>query len=281
MPSSSARVPALAEGARTTTPEQLVDTTRHALDRPHSAEWLALVARCRAELDADSACVLPGFLLPEAAARARDEVLPLLGDAYYCEKSHTPYLAPTDPAFPADHPRNREVVSDLGALPDDRIPSGGVLRTLYDWPRLRSFIAAVLGVEALYPYADPLGSLNLNVFQPGQQLGWHFDNADWAVTLMLQPAEAGGVYEYVPGTRTADDERYDGVAAVLDGADTGVRRLAVATGALVLFRGRYTLHRVTPVTGARPRLVAVLSYDTTPGVMLTEHNRRLFYGRTG
>ena len=26
-------------------------------------------------------------------------------------------------------------------------------------------------------------------------------------------------------------------------------------------------------------LVAVLSYDTQPGVMLSEHNRRLFYGR--
>ncbi|MGF1608219.1 MAG: hypothetical protein ACFCUQ_02405 [Kiloniellales bacterium] len=50
-------------------------------------------------------------------------------------------------------------------------------------------------------------------------------------------------------------------------------------GALVLFRGRHSLHRVTPVEGARPRLVAVLSYDSEPGVMLTEYNRKLFYGR--
>ena len=58
-------------------------------------------------------------------------------------------------------------------------------------------------------------------------------------------------------------------------------RLDMGVGALVLFRGRYTLHRVTPVEGHSPRLTAVLSYDTAPGVMLTEHNRRLFYGRTG
>jgi hypothetical protein len=39
----------------------------------------------------------------------------------------------------------------------------------------------------------------------------------------------------------------------------------MAAGALVLFRGRYALHRVTPVEGARPRLLAALSYDPEPG----------------
>ncbi|MCH7795534.1 MAG: hypothetical protein IH900_10415 [Proteobacteria bacterium] len=39
------------------------------------------------------------------------------------------------------------------------------------------------------------------------------------------------------------------------------------------------LHRVTPVEGAHPRLLAVLSYDPEPGKMLTEHTRKIFYGR--
>ena len=39
------------------------------------------------------------------------------------------------------------------------------------------------------------------------------------------------------------------------------------------------LHRVTPVEGRVPRLLAVLSYDTAPDKMLTEHTRALFYGR--
>ncbi len=58
-----------------------------------------------------------------------------------------------------------------------------------------------------------------------------------------------------------------------------VRALDLEAGALVVFRGRTALHRVTPVEGARPRLLAVLSYDPEPGKMLTEHTRRIFYGR--
>jgi hypothetical protein len=262
------------------TPEQFIDGQRYPITRLESSAGQALVARCRSRLDQDGACVLEDFLLPDAAARARAELEGLLDGAYYCQKDHNPYLAPDDPALPADHPRNRPQVSDVGCLADDQIPTGSVLRQLYLWDQLRAFLAALLDVDRLYPYADPLGSLNLNVFQPGQQLGWHFDNADWAITLMLRPAEAGGVYEYLPWTRTAEDENYDTVARILDGDREGVRELAMGVGALVLFRGRRSLHRVTPCQGIQPRLLAVLSYDTQPGVTLTEHNRLLFYGRT-
>jgi hypothetical protein len=260
-------------------PETFVDLTRYPIEDLQAEAGRDLVARCRRQLAEDGACVLAGFLLPEAVARARAELEPRLGEAYYCEKSHNPYLDPDDPAFPAAHPRNLPQVSDLGALADDQIPQGTALRSLYQWDRLQGFVAALLEVPRLYPYADPLASLNVNVFQPGQQLGWHYDNADWAVTLMLQPAEAGGVYEYLPWIRSPKDENYEAVARALGGGRDGVRVLSQDVGALVLFRGRHSLHRVTPVEGERPRLVAVLSYDTEPGVKLTEHNRRLFYGR--
>ncbi len=227
----------------------------------------------------EGACVLEGFLTPAAAAQGLAEMLPLLDGAYYCAKDHNPYLAAADPAFPADHPRNSPQVTDVGCLADDQIPGDSVLRRLYLWDELRAFIAAIVGAERLHPYADPLGSLNLNVFRPGQQHGWHFDNANYAFTLMLQSAESGGVYEYVPAIRSAERENYAAVARVLEGDRSGVRALAMGPGALVLFRGRTALHRVTPVEGQRPRLVAVLSYDTRPGVTLSEHNRMLFYGR--
>ncbi len=54
-----------------------------------------------------------------------------------------------------------------------------------------------------------------------------------------------------------------------------------AAGALVLFRGRFALHRVTPVEARPPRLLAVLSYHPGPGKTLTEHTRKIFYGRVG
>ncbi len=178
-----------------------------------------------------------------------------------------------------EHPRNRAQVSDKGCLADDLIPRQAALRALYDWPPLRAFIAALQGVPALYPYADPLGSLNINVFAVGQQLGWHFDNADFVTTLMIRPAETGGVYQYVPGLRGPEDDDFAALAKVLDGAGEAPRVLDMAAGALVLFRGRTALHRVTPVAAGPPRLLAVLSYDPEPGKMLTEHTRRIFYGR--
>jgi hypothetical protein len=33
------------------------------------------------------------------------------------------------------------------------------------------------------------------------------------------------------------------------------------------------------VEGATPRIIAVLAYDTEPGVLLTEFNRKLLCGR--
>jgi hypothetical protein len=260
-------------------PSELIDVARYPITDLDALAAKALVERCKEQLHSTSACVLEEFLRVEAASAARAELLARLGQAHYCEKRHNPYLAEADPALESDHPRNRPQLSDVGALADDQIPDGSILRTLYTWPALRAFLAAVLEVPRLHPYADPLGSLNLNIYQPGQLHGWHFDNAAWSVTLMLQPARSGGIYEYVPDIRTPDGENYDRVAHVLDGTESNVRQLDMDIGALVMFRGRYTIHRVTPVEGPDPRLVAVLSYDPKPGVMLSEHNRILFYGR--
>lgn len=260
-------------------PEDLIDLARYPLHEPEGAAYRALVRAGRKCLDEDGALALPGFVTGAAAAVLAREAEALLPQAYYCTQDHNPYLVADDPDLPAAHPRNRAQVSDKGCIADDRIAADSALRALYDWPPLRAFIAAVLGVDRLYPYADPLASLNINVFAPGQQLGWHFDNADFVTTLMLRPAQAGGLYEYAPGLRGPEDETTDALARVLDGAREGVRALDMAAGALVVFRGRTALHRVTPVEGGAPRLLAVLSYDPEPGKMLTEHTRKIFYGR--
>ncbi len=259
--------------------EILVDLERYPITGAPADGGGALAGECRRRLDREGACVLDGFLRAEAVDRMLDELQPLLGAAFYCRRRHTVYLAEGDAADPPAHPRNRLLTSDKGCLADDLIPARALLRALYDWDALRAFLAAVLGAPKLYPYADPLGSLNLNVFEEGQRLGWHFDNAEFVVTLMLQAAAMGGVYEYVPGLRGPDADDSAAIARILDGGRAGVRRLRMEAGALVLFRGRHALNRVTPVRGSAPRIVAVLSYDARPGAMLTEHTRRLFYGR--
>ena len=204
----------------------------------------------------------------------------VLDRAFYEPKTHNAYLAPDDDDFAASHPRNRKQQTDSATLAYDFIAEDSLLERIYRWPPLRSFIAETLGYDELYAYADPLAAVNVLVYPPGTRTGWHFDNAHFVVTLMLKPAQRGGVYEYAPFIRSSDDDNYPAIDAVLEGDTENVHALEQGAGDLVVFQGRYTLHRVTEVTGDSPRLVAVLSYDVHPGKTLTPHTQRTFYGRS-
>ena len=53
-------------------------------------------------------------------------------------------------------------------------------------------------------------------------------------------------------------------------------------GTLMLFEGRYSLHRVTPIVRAdAARYVALFGYDTKPGTMSSELLKLVRYGRAG
>ena len=106
-----------------------------------------------------------------------------------------------------------------------------------------------------------------------------FDGADAVVTLMLQPPLGGGQFEYVPMLRSADNENLEGVRRLLQGDRSGIRSMSGTAGTLALFRGHYSPHRVTTVTGPRPRIIAVLSYASTTDARLSGHVKQLFHGR--
>jgi predicted 2-oxoglutarate/Fe(II)-dependent dioxygenase YbiX len=154
--------------------------------------------------------------------------------------------------------------------------------TIYNSAEFQSFIAAVVGEDALYPYADPLSSVNVHYANDGQELNWHFDNSEFAITLLLQSPKAGGDFEYVKDLRDADagDMNYDGVSAVVEGRSP-VEKLHIDPGTLVLFRGRNSMHRVTPIVGDTQRILVVLAYNSEPNIALSETARQTFYGRLG
>ena len=78
--------------------------------------------------------------------------------------------------------------------------------------------------------------------------------------------------------RSDDAENYQAVSQVLDGAREGVRTVEIAAGTLMLFRGHYSLHRVTPVEGKRRRLQLILSYADRPDLRGSAESSRLHYG---
>lgn len=237
---------------------------------------------CKNELDENGVLVLPGFLTESAIGKVVNEAEQHQDLAYYTSSDHNVYLAPTDPDYAEDHPRNRTVCSSKGCITTDQIPTGSPLATLYHNQTFRRFLCAVLNEPQLHEYTDPLSAINLHYAAQGQELGWHFDNSAFAVTLLIQKPEAGGVFEYVKDVRNADkgDMSYAKAEQILNG-ELPVDSLSMDAGALVLFRGRNSMHRVSPTQGNTTRLLAVLAYNTEPGVALAESARMTFFGRLG
>lgn len=240
----------------------------------------AFIRRCKAVLDRDGALVLPNFLTGEAVGLVGREGEAKIGEAYFCASSHNVYLTPKDEALADDHPFNRQVVSSKGLIADDQIDGSSPLKQIYDDADFKAFVAQIVGEAAIHPYADPLSAVNLHFARAGEELGWHFDNSSFAVTLLIQKPEAGGTFEYVRDLRDADagDMNFDGVSKVLDGA-TEPDILDMEPGTLVLFRGRNSIHRVTPTQGATTRMLAVLAYNSQPGISLSPSAQQTFYGR--
>ena len=118
------------------------------------------------------------------------------------------------------------------------------------------------------------------MFVNGGEHGWHFDESEFTVTLMLQAPESGGTFEYVPQIRGAADEK-EIVASVLDGDRNRVVEMPFTPGTLLIFGGNQTIHRVTRVRGKRPRLVPVLCFSEQQDQKNSATVRKLFWGRTG
>ena len=253
---------------------QHLDTTRHPIDDDTYA------TSCRAQLESHGVLVLRGFFTAEAIAQVAQESAHREADAYYASSTHNVYLTPPDPELADNHPFNRQVESSKGLIADDQIPPDSPLREVYDDPAFRAFLCAVLSIDEIHPYADDLSSINVHFAPAGKELGWHFDNSSFAVTMLLQAPEAGGVFEYVPGVRDADagDMAYERVGAVLDG-DEPALTLSFSPGDLVLFRGRNAMHRVTPTEGSMSRMLVVFAFNDQPGVGLSESAMMTFYGR--
>ena len=254
--------------------DTIIDLTAHPITDDSFA------ARCRDTLDQTGVLVLPDFITPSALAAMRAESEAGQKDAYFCSQSHSVYLTPENPEFAADHPANRSVISSKGCICDDVIEGNSPLRSLYDAPEFRAFVAHVTGEQALYPYADPLSSINIHYANRGQELGWHFDNSAFAITLLIQKPDAGSRFEFIKDLRDSDagEMNYDGVAGLLDG-DVAPEVLDMEPGTLVLFRGRNSIHRVSPNESDKTRMLAVLAYHAQPDIELSESARMTFYGR--
>jgi len=260
--------------------EELIDLDRYPIQGTTADKIQFFAARCRRNYLQNSVLLLPDFLTRQGLERMAREARAAAPKSFRQVKQHTVYLSADDLEVSPDHPCRRRLQTTNSTVADCDIPSDAALRLLYDSPALRQFFATVIGKQNLYPYADPISPLNLGVTREGETLAWHFDKSDFAITLLLQQGQAGGEFEYVPRIRTEGEENYPAVARLLDGERTSVLTLNMHPGTLVMFQGRYSIHRVTEVEGNRDRLLAVLSYDERPQQRMSAFTQKTFYGRT-
>lgn len=258
------------------TSDALFDSERYPVNRRGSGAYDALVNTARQDLDTWNCARLADFVRPEVLADMQAEAKALAPRATYTQGDFNPYFSEAPQDMPEDHPLRRLYSRRHGMVRGDLFARDGAIWAVFQNADICAFVADCLGYERLYLYGDPYGCVNVNVQPSGREFPWHFDHNDFTVSIGLTQPDAGGVFEYVPDIRSAADENYTGVKNVLDGDRSALRTLTLEPGDLQLFRGGYTLHRVTAPRGAE-RHSLLLSYVRDPTHIATaEYAKRLW-----
>ncbi|MEM7169121.1 MAG: hypothetical protein AAF530_03075 [Pseudomonadota bacterium] len=255
----------------------LFDTRAYPIHERDQPAYGALLRRTRDSLAAKNCAQLSDFLRAETLEAIQAEALQHRPKAVFHQADLNPYFSEPPTNKPADHPLRRLAPRRHGMIRADFFDRAGVTWALFQNADLCQFVADSLGFSRLYPYPDPFGSVNVNVQPPGREFSWHFDTNDYTVSIGLTQSAEGGVFEYVPDIRTDKSENYDEVKAVLDGDRQKVHSLVLKPGDLQLFRGGYSLHRVTaPVDQERHSLL--LSYVEDPDYVTTPEAAQRMWG---
>ena len=259
----------------------ILDLDRWPLDDLGGPKGKALIERCREKLREAGLFSLDALVRPDALETSVAEVAPVLGAAAFTHsRDHNIYFEDDIEGLDPDHPALRRFTTVNHTICGDQIPESVITR-IYEWQPLIDFLAAAMGKPGLYPMADPLARINVMAYHEGEELNWHFDRAEFTTTVLLEAPRSGGEFQYRSALRSGSDPNYEGVARLLAGRDHCVETLGLEPGTLNVFKGKNTAHRVTPIEGDRPRIVAVFSYYETPGFSFSDAERLGFYGRTG
>lgn len=263
--------------------QHIVDLEKYPIE---SSEFLN---RIRGELRENSAVLLPNFIRRPILEELVQESESIGHFAYCRHTTHSIFLKPNNVDLDPNHIFNRQVVTSKGCVTTDQIPEESHLKHLYYNPIFQKFLINVLQCKGLFCYQDPLSSITVHYGGENQELGWHFDNSAFAITLLLQKPKAGGVFEYIQNIRVNDSSEFgfkdeikaeciDEVTKILNG-QLQPKKLDLEPGTLVIFRGRDSLHRVSKVHGDRQRILVVFAYNEIPNVRLPDKTMMTFFGR--
>ncbi len=259
---------------------EIINHARYPIDELQHSRRREVIEQVRAGLEDDGCAVIRDFFSAAGLSALLAEADERKSRTYYSERKQcNVYLNDGNPGFPGDHPLNIFIPRTNGFITADLFGDDTTAHRLYYWEPLKQFLAECLGKKELFIYEDPVSNMIVNVGKPGQQFNWHFDTNEFTITMLLQPAESGGHFEYVPDLRSAQDECYDEVKQVLDGDRSRVKRLDLNAGDLQFFLGRFSLHQVTANSGDTDRLLLIMSFSEKPGMIGSMARVKDLYGK--
>ena len=257
----------------------MIDTNlKNIFGSEYSEDFFSKGSSYSSKLEKDGILIFNSFIGTDGLKTLQDEANDLKKHSYRSSSEYNVYISEYDNAFSSDSPRNRIMNTSKKCIPNDLIPKYSILQRLYDSSFLKDFFCELLDKENLYPYEDSLSSININYYDKGDALGWHFDNSDYTITLLIKNCTKGGVYEFFNDMRYKDGkEDYAFVEKILDNEVSGTK-IDSFEGDLMIFKGNKSIHQVTAVEEGE-RVLVTFNYNETAGISLSEKSRKTFFGR--
>jgi hypothetical protein len=255
----------------------IVDLDTYPINQPGSQKYKDIINYNKKLLDNNGCCVLKNFIKEESINRMKQEAERKLNKVYWTKDKHNPYFIKDDETLPKDHPKRIFTVRESGYINSDDLEQNSDLNHLHDSDEMLKFVSDCLGVYPLYKWVDPLGKNPYSIMHSGHYFPWHFDGNEFTLSILVQKSEKGGIFEYSPDLRSKDNENFENVTKVLRGDRGAVKSLDLKPGDLQIFKGRFSMHRVTKIEGKSSRYIALPCYVKDPyRVNKPEHSIQVY-----
>ena len=256
---------------------EIINLENYPINDTGSIKYNELINYTRKQLNEDGCCVLSNFIRPDSIKRMKDEVDRNLEKIYFTSDQHNPYFTKEDKTLNENHPKRIFTVRQSGYLNSDDLEKDSDLNKFYGLEEMLKFVSDSLEVFPLYTWADPLGKNPYSVMHTDHYFPWHFDGNDFTLSILVQKAEKGGLFEYSPDIRSKDNENFEKVTKVLKGDRSKVKSLDLKPGDLQIFKGRFSMHRVTTIEGKTSRYIALPCYVKDPlKINKPEHSKQVY-----
>ena len=256
---------------------QIINTEKYPINDIGSLKYKELIDYTRKQLNEDGCCVLSNFIRSDSITRMKEEVDRNLNKIYFTSDKHNPYFTKEDKTLYKEHPNRIFTVRQSGYLNSDDLEKESELNRFYDSEETLKFVSDSLEVFPLYTWADPLGKNPYSVMHTDHYFPWHFDGNEFTLSILVQKTEKGGLFEYAPDLRRVDNENFEDVAKVLRGDHGPVKSLDLKPGDLQIFKGRFSMHRVSKIEGKTSRYIALPTYvKDSYRVNRPEHSKQVY-----